>query len=238
MIGTTPEAAGPKDGALLTLTDVSRSYARGAGRVDAVRRASVSVNAGELLALVGPSGSGKSTLLFVMAGWEAPDTGELSLHPALSATSVARLPWWELAIVPQSLGLLDELTVTENVILPARLGGRLTRSEREERATDLLARLDLDMLSERRPREVSLGEQQRAALARALLLRPMILIVDEPTTHQDRKRADRVFEELHRAAEAGAAIVVASHDTEILDHADRVLEIRDGVATLSTPRGG
>lgn len=227
----------PEAGPLLTLADVSRSYGSGSGRVQAVHCVSVGVHAGEMLALVGPSGSGKSTLLFITAGWEEPDTGEIFLHPALSATSVAKLPWWELAVVPQSLGLLDELTVAENVVLPARLGGFLGGGAGEERAAGLLARLDLDILSERRPSEVSLGEQQRAALARALLLEPVILIVDEPTTHQDRKRADRVFEELHRGAEAGAAIIVATHDEEILDHADRVLEMRDGVGTLGTTEG-
>lgn len=221
----------PQAEPLLSLTGVSRGYARDSGPVHALRGVSLSLHAGEVLALVGPSGSGKSTLLSVVTGWETPDAGELTFGSSLSATAAPQLPWHDLAVVPQSLGLLEELTVAENVLLPARLAGAArARRDYDERAAGLLSRLHLDSLAERRPSETSLGEQQRAALARALLLDPRILVVDEPTTHQDRARADRVFGELHHAASTGAGIMVATHDRGIVDHADRVVEIRDGSA--------
>lgn len=221
---------------LLTLTGVRRSYTRGAAEVHALRGVDLTVWPGELLALVGASGSGKSTLLFLLAGWEAPDGGSIAVGSSLSAPAPGRLPWRELAVVPQSLGMVDELTIGENVTLPIRLSG-VDRQEdgMEERGEEVLARLDIEHLAERRPGEASLGEQQRAALARALLLEPRIVLVDEPTTHQDHKRADRVFEELHHAAAAGTAVVVATHDATILDHADRVLRLHDGQGTMTDP---
>lgn len=209
----------------VVLRGVVKTYRRAAEPVHALRGIDAEVRAGEVLALMGPSGSGKSTLLFVLAGWERADAGTVELAGSLTRDRLDALPWRDLSLVPQALGLLEDLTIAENVALPARLAG-VPDPDRLER---LLLRLDLGPLAARRPAETSLGEQQRAAVARALLLQPAVVLADEPSTHQDVRRARLVFEALREAADAGAAVVVATHDDEALAYVDRVLEVRDGL---------
>ena len=134
------------------------------------------------------------------------------------------LGWEELAIVPQRLGLAADLAIAENVALPLRLAGLRDA----ERVAELLERFALTPLAGRLPGEGSLGEQQRAALARALVRRPALLLADEPTGHQDEDWAARVGAALHAACAEGSACLLATHDPDVLDHADRVLGIRDG----------
>jgi putative ABC transport system ATP-binding protein len=129
-------------------------------------------------------------------------------------------------VVPQKLGLLEDLTVRENVAYPARLAG--TSLDDRDRVDELLARLGLDLLAERRPSETSVGEQQRTAIARALLLRPTLVVADEPTGHQDRGWTEKVFAELRAACDDGTACVMATHDETSKRFLDRTLSIRDG----------
>ena len=140
------------------------------------------------MALVGPSGSGKTTLLNLLCGWEQPDGGRLSWP---SGSGRVDPPWDEVAVVPQDLGLVEELTVVENVELPLWLAGRLERGLPE--AAGLLDRLGLARNGDRLPAEVSLGERQRVALARAMVVGPRLLLADEPTGHQDADWATAVF---------------------------------------------
>ena len=144
----------------------------------AVRDVTLAVAAAELVMLSGRSGSGKSTLLHMLAGWEPADAGSIGY-----ANGAVPPPWRELAVVPQQLGLLEELTVRENVEYPARLAGVL--ADLGDTADELLDRLGLLHLADRYPPEISVGEQQRTSLARAVLLTPSMLLVDEPTGHQD-----------------------------------------------------
>ena len=207
---------------VLRIEDVSRTYEHGAEVVHAVDGVSVDVREGELVGLVGRSGSGKTTLLNLAAGWERPDRGRIE-HP----DGVSDPPRWrEVAIVPQQLGLLEELSVRENVAHPAKLGGVL--DELDERIDELLETLGLAHLAERRPSETSVGEQQRTAIARALLLRPRIVIADEPSGHQDRGWTERVFAALRDACDAGAACLMATHDDAAKHFLDRTLAMRDG----------
>lgn len=131
--------------------------------------------------------------------------------------------WDVVGIVPQRLGLLDELTLRENVRWPARLS---TCDAPESES--LLSRLQLADFADRYPAETSLGEQQRAALARALVLGPRMLVVDEPTGHQDEESASLVFELLREAAADGAAVLVATHDEHVVRAVDRVVRMHDG----------
>ena len=209
--------------AVVEAVGLRKSYRRGPEEVRALRQADLALHAGELVALVGPSGSGKTTLLNLLCGWEEPDGGRLSWP---SAPGRGASSWGEVAVVPQDLGLVDELSVAENVELPLWLAGRLDGGRAE--AADLLERLGLARLGDRLPAEVSLGERQQVALARAMIVHPRLLLADEPTGHQDADWAVAVFAALVALAAGGSCCMVATHSEELLARVDRVLTISDG----------
>jgi ABC-type lipoprotein export system ATPase subunit len=209
--------------AVLVGRGLTKSFSRDAEIVHALRGVDIEVPEGQITGIAGASGSGKSTLLAVMCGWEVPDSGTIE-HVG---GPVASLPWSELALVPQTLGLLDDLPALENVLLPARLIKK--QGEFADRAMDLMTRLGIDHLVDRFSDEVSLGEQQRIALARALLLSPRLLLADEPTAHQDHGWADAALTLIREHAQAGGASVLVSHHKQALDRADRIVFMTDGV---------
>jgi putative ABC transport system ATP-binding protein len=175
--------------------------------------ASFRLSAGEVGALIGRSGSGKSTLLMVLAGFLELDGGSVTM-PGTA--------WPQTAYLPQRFGLLPELSLAENVGLPRRLAGLM------DDVSALLDRFQLGGLDDRLPRETSVGQQQRAALARALAIRPAVVLADEPTSHQDARSAESVWAMLAEAAADGTACLVATHDAAAAEHADRVWHIEDG----------
>lgn len=211
--------------AVLSVTDLTRSYQRGPELVHALRGVTFELEAGEVVALAGPSGSGKSTLLNIIGGWEHADKGELSWSPGVTA-EVAR-NWLHMGLIPQRLGLLEDLTAAENVELPLLLSG-VDRSEAGERALGLMQQLDIAHLSDRLPAAASLGEQQRICAARALIMDPMVILADEPTGNQDASRRGKVFDALRDVASRGGACLVATHDPHVIDHCDRILRMHDG----------
>ena len=203
--------------------NVTKTFHRGGEEVHALEDVSVTFTAGEVVGLVGRSGSGKTTLLSILAGWEQPDLGEVEWTERIGGP----LPRWrDIAVLPQKLGLIEELTVRENIEYPARLAGRL--EDASDLVDDLLADLGLDRLRQRFPRETSVGEQQRTALCRALVLSPKVLLADEPSGHQDRGWGESVFKAIERAAGRGTCCIVATHNEEIVPHLSRVLTMRDG----------
>jgi len=215
----------PSSEVVLEARSLSKTFKRGRETLHAVERAGIAVRRGEVGVLVGRSGSGKSTLLTLLAGWQRPDAGDVlwlgrPTHPST-------LPWSELSYVPQRFGLLPELTVRENVALPARLA----RRESSQRVDELLEQLGLDRLAHRRPAETSIGQQQRTALARALLLRPAVLLADEPTSHQDAGWRDAVWQHLLRASEEGTACLAATHEERAAQYATQRWEIADGIVS-------
>lgn len=208
--------------AVLAFDGVSKSYLSGDETIDVLDAVSLTVSVGELVALAGRSGSGKTTLLTIASGWDRPDTGSVGWF----GTSVSgdQASWAQLAIVPQALGLLDELTIEENITLPLRLGDH-------PRALDpasLMHRLGIDHLAARFPGEVSLGEQQRAAVARAMVLRPALVLADEPVSHQNSEWATVITDSLREMAADGAACLVASHNPAALESADRIVHLHEG----------
>jgi putative ABC transport system ATP-binding protein len=215
-----PTWLGDEPGTTVDLRGVTKSYPHGEEVVHAVRDVSLSLAHGEMVGVVGRSGSGKTTLLNLVAGWEAPDDGSVAV-PGGSSPS-----WADLAVVPQRLGLMDELSVEENVRYPARLAGRL--STMGDLADDLMDRLGLSGFGRRYPKETSLGEQQRTALARALALAPRVLIADEPTAHQDAGWAARMIDVMRDAAATGTACLIATHDRSLAPTLDRVVRMSDG----------
>ena len=210
---------------LLSARGLGKAYRRGSEQIQALTDVSLDLRRGELAALLGRSGSGKSTLLAILAGLQQPDQGETD--PAANP----QLPWSKLAFLPQRFGLLPELTIRENIEYPARLNGTL--DEYSPTVEQLLGRLGLSELANRPPNETSIGQQQRTALARALILRPDVLLADEPTSHQDAGWRDGVWELLVDAAENGSACLIATHEEQIADYANRTWAIDGGTITLS-----
>ena len=228
--GAAAASAGPS---VLAARSVTKTYRRGPERVRALENVSVDLRHSTLAGVTGRSGSGKTTLLNVLAGWERPDRGEVEWRGSDSGLDVADLPWSAVALVPQKFGLMEELTVRENVEYPARLTGRLHASRRRVEA--LMAELAIDQLADRFPAEISVGQQQRVALARALVLEPRVLLADEPTGHQDAASAVRVLTALSAAAAGGSSCLVATHSEEMAAHFDVVLRMMNG--RLSRARG-
>ena len=202
---------------LIRLVDVRKEYRLRAETIHAVDGISLTLRSGSVTGLVGPSGSGKSTLINLIVGWDRPDGGAVERSDELGDD------WASIAVVPQELGLLPELSLEENIDLPLRVDRSLVRSR-----TDLLARLHLDHLGQRLPEETSLGEQQRVAVARAVVGTPRVIVADEPTSHQDEDHALDVAALLHESAEAGSAVLIATHDERVLAGVDTVVRIEDG----------
>ena len=210
---------------VMSVHGVAKTFERGPERLVALRDVTLDVQPGEIVGLVGPSGSGKTTLLSIMAGWEAADEGSVEWL----GTTVAprRLPWTDLAIVPQDLALLEELPNGENITLAFRMARRSSEAA-GERLAMLGQLLGISELLMRMPHEVSLGEQQRVAMARALALSPQLLLADEPTAHQDEASTKQLLRAIRAAADAGTAFVIATHSSEVVQHLDRVALMRDG----------
>ena len=161
---------------LLRARGLDKSYRRGAETVRALRGVDIDVDSGEIVAVAGVSGSGKTTLLAVLCSWERPDAGSVEHDDG----PVETLPWSSLAVVPQALGLLEDLDVADNIALPAMLA-KLARVDRAQRCQQLSERFQIDHLARRFPAQTSLGEQQRCAVARALVLQPALVLADEDT---------------------------------------------------------
>jgi len=207
----------------LAARDVHKTYRRGREQVHALRWVSIDVSPGEVVALLGRSGSGKTTLLNCLLGWETPDAGSVEVP---GATSPDAAGWATVAVVPQRFGLLDELTLADNVAIAARLAGAQGPRQAALAALDTMRLADL---ADRMPDEVSLGEQQRTALARALVVRPSFLIADEPTGRLDEELSTHVLTTLREvSAAAGTGVLVASHDPVVVAAADRVVRLSDG----------
>ena len=211
-------------GTPLRAIDLHKTYRRGREQVHALRGVSIDVAPGEVVALLGRSGSGKTTLLNCLLGWERPDRGAVEIP---GSGVPAEAPWSTIAVVPQRFGLLEELTLADNVALPARLA---RHDDPRAAALETLDSLRLGHLVDRMPEEVSLGEQQRTAIARALVVRPQFLVADEPTGRLDEELSAHVLSTLREVyAAAGTGVLVASHDPVVMAASDRVVRLSDGL---------
>ena len=218
-------------GVLLETRDIAKSF----GQTPALRGASVAVARGEILAVMGPSGSGKSTLLHCLAGIFPPDSGEVWFEgrrlDTLTDSARTRLRRTAFGFVFQFGNLVPELTAADNVALPLMLK-RAGRKEAYRQAAQWLDRLGLGDKGTRRTGELSGGEAQRVAVARALALAPTVIFADEPTGSLDSLTGEKVMDLLTGLArEAGATVVIVTHDTRVAAYADRVLMVRDGLVS-------
>jgi putative ABC transport system ATP-binding protein len=216
---------------LLVCEGLFHLYVLEGREVVALQGVDFEVDWGELVALLGPSGSGKSTTLLLLAGLEPPDAGVVRLDgedlAELGAAGRQALRRDRVALVFQGYGLLSLLTARENVELPFRVARR-DPATAATAATRWLGLLGLGDRADQRTDQLSGGERQRVALARALAVEPAILLVDEPTAELDEENRDRAVGLLRDAADRGAAVVVATHDPEVVDLCDRVVRLVDG----------
>ncbi|MFD0821603.1 ABC transporter ATP-binding protein [Micromonospora zhanjiangensis] len=216
----------------MTAAIEARDAALSFGETPALRGANLSVATGEIVAVMGPSGSGKSTLLHCLAGILVPDSGEIRFAgrriDTLGERERSLLRRDTFGFVFQFGQLVPELTGRENVALPLRLD-RTGRREAERRADEWLARLEVAELADKRPGEISGGQGQRVAVARALINQPRVVFADEPTGALDSLNGERVMRLLSRAArDSGAAVVLVTHEARVAAYADREVVVRDG----------
>ncbi|MCX5399422.1 ABC transporter ATP-binding protein [Streptomyces sp. NBC_00102] len=218
-------------GPLLAARDLRKTY----GTTPALDGASFSVRPGEVVAVMGPSGSGKSTLLHCLAGIITPDSGSVEYAgrelSTMSDAERSALRRTEFGFVFQFGQLVPELTCVENVALPLRLSG-VRRKDAERTALHWMERLEVENVAGNRPGEVSGGQGQRVAVARALASSPKVLFADEPTGALDSLNGERVMELLTEAARsAGTAVVLVTHEARVAAYSDRDVTVRDGRAT-------
>lgn len=219
---------------MIQLDQMSHRYDGKLGRVDALSDLSLSFAPGELALINGPSGSGKSTLLLAVGGMRRPTAGTVTVNGtdlyAMNAAARARFRANHIGFVFQTLNLIPYLSAVENVLLAAPRAAQKQRATRE-RAEGLLADLGLSDRLHHKPGQLSQGERQRAAIARAMLNGPRVVLADEPSGNLDPDNAHAAFAALRAFADAGGTVLVASHSTLHDAQADRVVTLRGGVVT-------
>ena len=225
----------PPAGAAVKAAGLRKTYRSGPAPVEVLKGAEIEVAAGEFVAILGPSGSGKSTLLHLLGLMDRPDDGEVFLRGRAAATLSEReraaLRGEQIGFVFQFDSMLPEFTILENVLMPARISASHGRpfGGAQERALHLLDTLGISATKDRFPVQTSGGERQRAAIARALINEPAVLLADEPTGNLDRENGARVFADLKAAARGQrAAVVLVTHDEAQARTADRVLRMQAG----------
>ena len=213
--------------------DVRRHYVMGTSTIQAVDGITLEVRAGEFVALLGSSGSGKSTLLNLIAGLDRPTAGAIRVHgrdlAQMSAEELARYRRHTVGMVFQSFNLIPSMTLEENVELPARFA-EVERAERKELVRGSLERVGLSARLTHRPSELSGGEQQRAALVRALVNRPSILLADEPTGNLDSKTGTEILKLIRECNDSlGMTVVMVTHERALAEeYAGRMIFLSDG----------
>ena len=214
---------------LLDLKNVRKTYAGPGGPVIALDQVSLSLDTGQFLAIKGPSGCGKSTLLLTVGGLLRPDEGTVRIADtepyALGADERAEFRARQIGFVFQQFHLVPYLSVLDNVLAPTLAVGS---NNSRDHARALLDRFGLNERSSHRPAELSIGERQRTALARALLNRPQLLLADEPTGNLDEENAQIVLRSLKEFAESGGGVLLVTHEQAALEFAGEVLSMRSG----------
>ncbi|MFB4278924.1 ABC transporter ATP-binding protein [Nonomuraea sp. MTCD27] len=219
---------------VVRLAEVTRVHGKGATAVHAVKGVSLEVGAGELVAVMGPSGSGKSTLLNLAGGLDRPTSGTVHIdgQDLAAVRDLAALRRRSAGYVFQDLNLITSLTAVENVMLPRELDGVRSRLARKE-AMAVLAEIDAEDLADRFPEELSGGQRQRVAIARALVGERRLLLADEPTGALDTRTGDEILQTLRARCDAGAAVLLVTHEPRYAAWADRVVFLLDGMITDS-----
>ena len=227
---------------MLKVKDLHKSYQTGKTTYEVLKGVSLDVADGEFVAVMGPSGSGKTTLLNCISCYIPADSGSITLGDielaGLDGDALAEVRNRKLGFVFQDFLLLDGLTVRENIMLPAIIGGA-ANSQTEARADQLCDVFGIGHIRDKYPAEISGGEKQRTAVARALINHPLLILADEPTGNLDSKSSRAVIRAFEQArGSLGATIFMVTHDSFAASFCDRVVIIRDGVVWQNIERGG
>ncbi len=230
--GTPPPAEQAPPGALVEVREVIKSFHVGTGELTILKGVSFQVKEGEFVSIVGPSGNGKSTLLNMITGIDRPTQGEIVvMGRRIDKMSEDQLAEWRgenVGIIFQFFQMLPALSLAQNVVLPMDLAGKWSTGERHDRALHLLDMVGLKDQADKLPSMVSGGQQQRAAIARALANDPPLLIADEPTGNLDSHTSQDVFDLFTEVVGRGKTMIMVTHDKELAARIPRVVEIIDG----------
>jgi putative ABC transport system ATP-binding protein len=229
-------------GPVVQIKDVVKTFPVGGGEITVLKGLSFDVKSGEFISIVGPSGNGKSTLLNMITGIDRPTSGEVivtgrEVHK-MSENQLAAWRGQHVGIIFQFFQMLPALTLLQNVMLPMDFARKYSPRERKERAFQLLETVDLVDQANKLPGNVSGGQQQRAAIARALANDPELLVADEPTGNLDTRTANDVFDMFVQLVKQGKTLVMVTHDKELSRRVPRVVEIIDGKITRDEFVGG
>ena len=227
---------------LIATRDLTKSYDLGAVEVHALRGVSMEIGEGEYLAIMGPSGSGKSTLMHILGCLDTPSSGSYVLDGSevsgLQGRDLARVRNKKIGFVFQNFNLLPRIDLVSNVSLPLVYHGSMGKADRTQKASEQLERLGLEHRLGHKPNELSGGERQRAAIARALVNEPSILLADEPTGNLDQKTGREIMDILDGLHREGRTVVIVTHDANVADHARRIVRIEDGAVAEDRGNGG
>lgn len=216
---------------IISLQGVDKIYKTKGGDIHALRGVDFEVQEGEFMAVVGPSGSGKSTLINMITGIDRPTNGEVFVAGQrltnMSENQVAKWRGKNVGVVFQFFQLLPTLTVMENIMMPMHYAGTW-KGQRRERANELMELVDITDVADKYPSQISGGQQQRAAIARALANEPKVLVGDEPTGNLDMVSAGLIFALFEDLVDQGTTIVMVTHDKELAGQVPKVVEVRDG----------
>ncbi len=230
------------NGNVVDVREVIKSFPVGDGEITVLKGISFQVKSGEFVSIVGPSGNGKSTLLNMITGIDRPTDGEVVVTGCevhnMSENQLASWRGANVGIIFQFFQMLPALSLLQNIILPMDFANKYTPKERRERAMQLLDRVGLADQAHKLPSMVSGGQQQRAAIARALANDPPLLVADEPTGNLDSRTAGDVFDLFTDLVEQGKTMLMVTHDKELARRVPRVLEIIDGKITRDEYVGG
>ncbi|HSX41067.1 MAG TPA: ABC transporter ATP-binding protein [Candidatus Saccharimonadales bacterium] len=220
--------------ALIELKNISKVFKTGDSQTVALRNVDLEINSGEFIAIVGPSGSGKSTLMHILGLLDSPTEGSYSLNGRSVLrrhdSQLAKLRRSDIGFVFQSFNLLPRLSVIQNVILPMVYAG-VPASQRKGRAFELLTKVGVQHRAAYKISQISGGETQRVAVARALANNPSLILADEPTGNLDSKSSQAIIDLLKALNRDGNTVIIVTHNPEIAEQADRVIELRDGEIT-------